>query len=127
MKELTDENRAKIAAELENKHGPAIEAISSELYMEKPRVIGIALAYLNCGCILLHGFDEEGDIVGNPRNIATLDSCTADHTRSLNGITETAIYNSILWKDSHEEFDRKYGNEKRMDIAIKLFPLHDKE
>ncbi len=127
MKELTNENRAKMAAELEKEHGQTIEAISSELYMEKPGVIGIAVAYLNCGCILLRGFDEDGDIVGNPKNIATLDSCTAHHPRSLNGITETAIYNSILWKDSHEEFDRKYGNEKRMDIAIKLFPLPAKE
>ena len=119
---LTGENRAKIAAQLEEQYGRTLEAHSNELYMQEPAVIGIALDYLACGCILLRGFDEGGDIVGNPKITVTGDSCVVDHARRLDGFSEATIYNHILWKDSPEEFDLKYGNEKRIDIASKLFP-----
>ena len=119
---MTREDRAKIAAQLEREHGRTIKAACNQFYMQEPTVIGIALAYLACGCILLRGFDEGGKIVGDPKITVTADSCIIDHTRRLNDISETPIYNHILWKDSQEEFDRKYGNEKRIDIAAKLFP-----
>lgn len=122
MKELTMEERAKIAAELAERYGQDIATSSSELYMEEPAVIGVALAYLDCGCILLSGFEESGNFVGGPKTFATRDFCSGDHTRSLDGITQAAVYNSILWKETQEEFDRKYGNEKRIEIATKLFP-----
>jgi hypothetical protein len=45
-----------------------------------------------------------------------------DHTVSLERVIEAGVYNSILWKDTPEEFDHKFGNEKRIEIASKLFP-----
>jgi hypothetical protein len=50
------------------------------------------------------------------------DPCSLDHTERLGGVIEAAVYNSILWKDAPEEFDREFGNEKRIEIASKLFP-----
>ena len=37
--------------------------------------------------------------------------------RSLESVIEAGVYNSILWKDTPEKFDRKFGNEKRIGIA----------
>jgi hypothetical protein len=122
MKELTSEERARIAAELEELHGQIIARSISELYEKEPAAIGSTLTYLDCGCLVLRPFDEDGDIIGNTKIQGTGDPCSVDHTVSLEGVIQAAGYNSILWKDVPEEFDRKYGNEKRIDIASKLFP-----
>jgi hypothetical protein len=122
MKELTSEERAKIAAELEEHHGQIIARSTSELYEKEPAAIGTTLTYLDCGCLVLRPFDKRGDIIGNTKIQGTGDPCFLDHTVSLESVVQAASYNSILWKDVPEEFDRKYGNEKRIDIASKLFP-----
>jgi hypothetical protein len=122
MKELTSEERAKIAAELEELHGQIIARRTSELYEKEPAAIGTTLTYLDCGCLVLRPFDKRGDIIGNTKIQGTGDPCSLDHTVSLERVVQAAGYNSILWKDVPEEFDRKYGNEKRIDIASKLFP-----
>jgi hypothetical protein len=122
MKELTSEERAKIAAELEELHGQIIARSTSELYEKEPAAIGTTLTYLDCGCLVLRPFDKRGDIIGNTKIQGTGDPCSLDHTVSLERVVQAAGYNSILWKDVPEEFDRKYGNEKRIDIASKLFP-----
>ena len=64
----------------------------------------------------------EGVIIGDSKILETGDPCSVDHSVSLESVIQAAAYNSILWKDDPEEFDRKYGNEKRIDIASKLFP-----
>lgn len=122
MKELTSEERAKIAAELEELHGQIIANSTSESYEKEPAAIGTTLTYLDCGCLVLRPFDEGGDIIGDSEILETGDPCSVDHSVSLESIIQAAAYNSILWKDDPEEFDRKYGNEKRIDIANKLFP-----
>lgn len=121
------EERSKIAAELENIHGQAIAAACSELYTDEPATIGVALIYLDCGCVLLRGFDKSGDIVGDLKILATKDSCSIDHKERVDKSATSAIYRSIFWKDAPEEFDRKYGNETRIDIAKKLFPPQHQE
>ena len=127
MKELTSEERAKIAAELEELHGQIIANSASESYEKEPAAIGTTLTYLDCGCVVLRPFDESGDIIGDTKILETGDPCSVDHTVSLESVIQAAAYNSILWKDAPEEFDRKYGNEKRMDIASKLFPPPSEE
>lgn len=122
MKELSVEEREKIAAELEELFGPEIEAFIGELYGDEPAAIGVALSYLDCGCVFLRCFDQSGELLGNFKILKTRDSCPADHNKNIEEIGQTAVYNSIFWEDSREEFDRKYGNEKRIDIASKLFP-----
>ena len=122
MKELTWEEREKIATELEERHGEAIEAVSREAFANEPAAIGIALTYLDCGCLLLRCFDESGDIIGESAIVDSESSCTVDHLKTPEDSSHTGAYNSILWKETKEEFDRKHGNEKRIDIASKLFP-----
>ena len=122
MKELTSEERAKIAADLEELHGQIIAESTSELYEKQPATIGTTLTYLDCGCVVLRPFDERGDIIGDSKILETEKPCSVDHTVSLESVIQAAAYNAILWRDDPEEFDRKYGNEKRIDIASKLFP-----
>ncbi|MBT8407762.1 MAG: hypothetical protein KJP05_09915 [Deltaproteobacteria bacterium] len=122
MKELTSEERAKMAAELEELHGQIIANSTSESYEKEPAAIGTTLTYLDCGCLVLRPFDERGDIIGDSKILETGDPCSVDHSVSLESAIQDAAYNSILWKDDPEEFDRKYGNEKRIDIASKVFP-----
>jgi hypothetical protein len=113
MKELTSDERAKITADLAELHGQIIANNTSELYEKEPAAIGTTLTYLDCGCVVLRPFDEHGDIVEGTKILESV---------SLESVIQAAAYNSILWKDAPEEFDRKYGNEKRIDIAGKLFP-----
>jgi hypothetical protein len=127
VKQLTSEEREKIGAELEERHGEAIRVLSKELYEKEGGAIGIALTYLDCGCVLLRGFDKSGDITGDPETIESAVSCNVDHAKKLKHGFHVGAYNSILWKDTPEEFDRKYGNEERIIIASKLFPLQDQE
>jgi hypothetical protein len=127
MKELTSEERAKITADLTELHGQTIASSTSELHEKEPAAIGTTLTYLDCGCVVLRPFDESGDIIGDTKILETGDPCSVDHTVSLESVIQAAAYNSILWKDAPEEFDRKYGNEKRMDIASKLFPPPSEE
>ena len=122
MKELTNEERAKIAAELEELHGQIIAKSTRESYEKEPAAIGTTLTCLDCGCLVLRTFDERGDLIGDSKILETGDPCSLDHSVSLESVIQAAAYNSILWKDAPEEFDRKYGNEKRIDIASKLFP-----
>ena len=122
MKELTREERERIAAELEELHGQVIATSTGESYEKEPAAIGTTLTYLDCGCLVLWPFDESGDIIGDSKILETGDPCSVDHSVSFESLIQAAAYNSILWKDEPEEFDRKYGNEKRIDIASKLFP-----
>ena len=122
MKELTNEKRARIAAKLEELHGQIIANSTKESYEKEPEAIGTTLTYLDCGCLVLWPFDESGDIIGDSKILETGDPCSVDHSVSFESLIQAAAYNSILWKDEPEEFDRKYGNEKRIDIASKLFP-----
>ena len=122
MKELTSEERANIAAELEELHGQIIANSTSESYEKEPAAIGTTLTYLDCGCLVLRPFDERGDIIGDSKILETGDACSVDHSVSLESVIQAVAYKSILWKDDPEEFDRKYGNEKRIVIASKLFP-----
>ena len=122
MKELTSEERVRIAVELEERHGQIIASSTSELYEKEAAAIGTTLTCLDCGCVVLRPFDESGDIIGDTKTLETGDPCSVDHTVSLESVIQAAAHNSILWKDAPEEFDRKYGNEKRIDIASKLFP-----
>ena len=119
---MTSEEREKIGAQLEERHGEAIRVLSRELYATEGATIGIALTYLDCGCVLLRGFDRRGDITGDPGIIESEDSCAVDHGKTLERGIQGGVYNTILWKDTPEEFDRKYGNEERIIIASKLFP-----
>ena len=127
MKEMTKEEREKIGAELEELHGEAIRVLSREVYEKEPAAIGLALTYLDCGCVLLRCFDKSSEITGDPGIIESADSCTVDHTETLEHGYQAGAYNTILWKDTPEEFDRKYGNEQRIIIASKLFPLQEEE
>ena len=122
MKELTNEERAKIAAELEELHGQIIANTAKESYEKEPAAIGTTLTCLDCGCLVLRPFDEHGELIGDIKILETGDPCSVNHSVSLESVIQAAAYNSILWKDTPEEFDRKYGNEKRIDIASKLFP-----
>ena len=122
MQEMTSEEREKIGAELEEQHGEAIRVLSRELYEKEVATIGIALTYLDCGCVLLRGFDKSGDITGDPGIIESASSCNVDHAKTLEQAIHAGAYSTILWKDTPEEFDRKYGNEERIIIASKLFP-----
>ena len=122
MRELTVEERERIAAELEELIGPEIEENIAELYEEESAAIGVALSFLDCGCLFLCCFNQKGEFIGNIKMIESRDSCTAYHPRNAAKISQAAVYNSIFWKDAREEFDRKYGNENRIDIASKLFP-----
>ena len=122
MKELTNEERAKIAAELEERHGQIIANSTKESYEREPAAIGTTLTCLDCGCLVLRPFDEHGELIGDSKILETGDPCSVDHSVSLESVIQAAAYNSILWKDTPEDFDRKYGNEKRIDIASKLFP-----
>jgi hypothetical protein len=127
VQEITSEEREKIGAELEEQHGEAIRVLSRELYQKEGATIGIALTYLDCGCVLLRGFDKRGDITGDPGTIESADSCNVDHAKTLEQAFHAGAYNTILWKDTPEEFDRKYGNEKRIIIASKLFPPQEQK
>ena len=127
MKELTSEERAKIAADLAELHGETIASSTSELYEKEAAAIGTTLTYLGCGCIVLRPFDESGDIIGDTKILGMGDPCSLDHTERLVSVIEAGVYNSILWKDAPEEFDRKFGNEKRIEIASKLFPPQQEE
>jgi hypothetical protein len=122
VKELTSEERAKIAADLEELHGQIIAESANELYEKQPAAIGTTLTYLDCGCVVLRSFDERGTSIGDSKILETAKPCSADHSVGLESLIQAAAYNSILWKDEPEEFDRKYGNEKRIDIASRLFP-----
>ena len=127
MNEMTSEEREKIGAKLEELHGEAIRVFSREVYEKEPAAIGITLTYLDCGCVLLRGFDTSAEITGDPGIIESADSCTADHAKTLKHGYQARAYNTILWKDTPEEFDRKYGNEERIIIASKLFPPQEEE
>jgi len=119
---MTSEEREKIRADLEELHGEAIRVLSREVYEKEPAAIGLTLTYLACGCVLLRGFDKSADITGDPGIIESANSCTVDHAETLEDGYQAGDYNTILWKDTPEEFDRKYGNEERIIIASKLFP-----
>jgi hypothetical protein len=127
VKELTSEEREKIEALLEERHGEDIRALSRELYDKEGATIGIALTYLDCGCLLLGGFDKSGDLTGDPGIIESADSCSVDHAKTLKQGFHAAAYKAIVWKDTPEEFDRKYGNQERIIIANKLFPPQEEE
>jgi len=127
VKELTSEEREKIGAWLEEQHGETIRVLSREVYEKEVAVIGIALTYLECGCVLLRGFDKKADITGDPGIIESADSCNIDHAKTMKHGFQTGVYNTILWKDTQEEFDRKYGNQERIILANKLFPPQEEE
>jgi hypothetical protein len=127
VKEPKVEEREKIGAQLEEQHGAAIRVLSRELYKKDAATIGIALTCFDCGCVLLRGFDESADIMGDPQIIQNEYSCTVDHAKTLGRATQVGVYNTILWKDTPEEFDRKHGNEQRIIIASKLFPPQEEE
>jgi hypothetical protein len=127
VKELTSEERKKIEGELQERHGDAIKVLSRQLYEKEPTAIGIALSYLDCGCVGLRGFDERGEITGDSKTIESNDSCNIDHAATTKEGYQIGVYNTIFWKDSQEEFDRKYGNEQRIIIANKLFPPQEEE
>jgi hypothetical protein len=122
MEEMTSRERERIEAELQQRHGDAISALSSEVYEKEPGAIGIALRYFDCGCVLLWGFDKSGEIAGDPGVIVSADSCGKDHVKVFKHGHEAGAYNAIHWKDTPEEFDRKFGNEQRIIIASRLFP-----
>jgi hypothetical protein len=122
MKELSREEKTKIATELENRYEQSIASNCDDLYREQPAAIGVALACLSCECLLLRAFDQDGTVISEPRILKEGNACGIDHANSLNGITESTIYGNILWRDTTDEFDRKFGNEKRVDLAGKLFP-----
>jgi hypothetical protein len=124
---MTGEERERMGAELEEKHGEAIRVLSREVYEKEPRAIGMALSYFGCGCVLLRGFDDSAEITGDPGIIGSADSCKVNHAKTLKHDFPLGIYNVILWKDTPEEFDRKYGNEQRIIIARKLFPPQEEE
>lgn len=119
---MTSEEREKMAAELEERHGEAIRMLSTEVYQKEPGAIGMAVTYFDCGCVLLRGFDQSADITGDPEVIMSANPCNVDHAKALKHTLQTGAYRAILWKDTPEEFDRKYGNEQRIIIARKLFP-----
>ncbi|MEJ2365140.1 MAG: hypothetical protein P8075_02630 [Deltaproteobacteria bacterium] len=124
---MTSEEREKIGAELEERHGEAIRVFSKEVYQIEPRAIGMAVTYFDCGCVLLRAFDESADITGDPGVIESAGSCKIDHGEALKHGSEAGAYQAIFWKDGHEEFDRKYGNQQRVIIARKLFPPQEEE
>ena len=124
---MTNEEREKMGAELEQRHGEAIRVLSIEVYQKEPRAIGMAVTYFACGCVLLRGFDESADITGDPGLIESADSCNIDHAKPSRHGSQAGAYQAILWKDTPEEFDRKYGNEQRIIIARKLFPPQEEE
>jgi hypothetical protein len=125
--EMTGEERERIEAELEERHGEAIRVLSREVYEKESRAIGMALTYLGCGCVLLRGFDESAEITGDPGIVESADSCKVNHAKSSKHGFQPGAYSAILWKDTPEEFDRKYGNEQRIIIASKLFPPLEEE
>jgi hypothetical protein len=124
---MTSEEREKMGAELEERHGEALRLLSTEVYRKEPRAIGVAVTYFDCGCVLLRGFDERADVTGDPGVIESADSCNIDHAKALKHDSQAVAYQAILWKDTPEEFDRKYGNEQRIIIARKLFPPQEEE
>ena len=124
---MTSEEREKIGTELEERHGEAIRVLSKEVYQKEPRAIGMAITYFDCGCVLLRAFDESADITGDPGVIESADSCKTDHAKTFKHGSEPGAYQAILWKDTPEEFDRKFGNEQRIIIARKLFPRREEE
>jgi len=124
---MTSEEREKMAAELEKTYGEAVKLLSRELYKKEPSAIGMALTYLDCGCVLLRGFDESAEITGGPSIIESAVSCNVDHGESSKHGFQAGAYNAILWKDTPEEFDRKYGNEQRIIIASRLFPPQEEK
>ena len=127
MKERTGQERERIKAELDERHGDAIGALSRQVYEKEPAAIGIALSYFNCGCVLLRGFDKSGDMAGDPGVIESADSCSEDHLKLFKHGHGAGTYNLIHWKDTPEEFDGKFGNEQRIIIATKLFPPRDED
>jgi hypothetical protein len=100
MEEITGQERERIEAELEERHGDAIGALSREVYEKEPAAIGIALSYFDCGCVLLRGFDKSGDMAGDPGVIESTDSCSKDHVKVFNYGHEAGAYNAIHWKDT---------------------------
>ena len=127
MIEMSSEERERIGADLEARHGESIRALTREVYGKEPDAIGIALTYLDCKCILLRGFDKSGEITGAPEIIESPDSCNVDHANTLKHGLQAGTYNAIFWKDTPEEFDRKHGNKQRIIIASKLFPPQEEE
>jgi hypothetical protein len=127
MKEITGQERERIEAELQERYGDAIGALSREVYEKEPAAIGIALSYYDCGCVFLRGFDKSGDMVGDPGVIESADSCSKDHVRAFKHGHEAGAYNTIHWKDTPEEFDRKFGNKQRIIIASRLFPPREED
>jgi hypothetical protein len=127
VKELTIAEREKIRVKLEEEHGETLKVLSNEMYEKENAAIGMALIYLECGCVLLRGFDERGEITGDPGIIESADSCNIDHAKTMKQGLQPGVYNTILWKDTQEEFDRKYGNEQRIIIASKIFPPQEEE
>ena len=124
---MTSEEREKIGTQLEKRHGEAIRVLSKEVYQKEPGAIGMAITYFDCGCVLLRPFDESADITGDPGVIESADSCKTDHAKTFKHGSEPGAYQAILWKDTPEEFDRKFGNEQRIIIARKLFPRREEE
>ena len=122
VRDLSVEERERIAAELKKSLGLKIEDSIAELYKEEEQTIGVALSYLDCGCLFLCGFSQIGEFIGNIKTLESTNSCPAYHPKNIEKLGQAAVYNAIFWKDSSEEFDRKYGNERRIDIAGKLFP-----
>ena len=121
MDENRAEERLKKATEIRERYGDAIVDSCTDLYLEEPTTIGVALQYLDCGCLTLQGFDENAEVVGILKFLGNKESCTIPHTAGeVSG--DAIIHKSVVWKDSQEEFDRRYGNIKRIEIANKLFP-----
>ena len=123
--ELTLEERKKIVAELEERYHDKLRSSREDIYAQEPAAIGIGLWYLDCGCLVLSAFDQNGDRVSEPRVLTKEDPCKMKHGGNLDEIAEVVVHRGIQWKDNPEEFDRKYGNRRRIDIASKLFPPHD--
>ena len=96
---MTGEEREKMRAELEQRHGEAIRVLSTEVYEKEPGVIGVAVTYFGCGCALLRGFDDRADITGDPEVIKSADSCNVDHAKSLRQASQAGVYQEIFWKD----------------------------
>jgi hypothetical protein len=118
--EASAEERAKKADEIKERYGDAIVDSCSKVYLEEPKAIGVALVYFACGCLALQGFDENAEVVGRPKILGDRESCSISHGTAEESLD--AIYKNVVWKDSQAEFDRKYGNQERVEIASKLFP-----
>ncbi|MBW1981179.1 MAG: hypothetical protein JRJ12_08145 [Deltaproteobacteria bacterium] len=120
-----ERERQQKEAELRAKHGKTLLAGTRQLYEAYPAAVGVAVLFLECSCLVLRPFDQNGRIVGEARLFALPGHCSADHLSTLDEAMQSAPYKALLWRDQPEEFDQKYGNDRRVEIASKLFPPHD--